>query len=85
MVSKNPNITLDIVKENPNIPWLLHHIKKGDTLNYIRADLQKWFSKSDIKQELMATVWHPRNINRFKYLDPETFGGMGEGEEEEGW
>jgi hypothetical protein len=86
MVSKNPNITLDIVKENPNIPWLLYHINKGDTLKYVREELQKWFSKSDLKQELMSTVWHPRNIHRFKYLDPETFRGMGEeGEEECEW
>jgi hypothetical protein len=50
----------------------------------VREELQKWFTTSDLKQELMASVWHPRNINRFKYLDPETFGGMGEAEEE-GW
>jgi hypothetical protein len=31
----------------------------------------------------MASVWHPRNIHRFKHMDPETFGGMGEEEEEE--
>jgi hypothetical protein len=85
----NPNINSYIVQDNPNTPLLLYHIyltdafKGGDTLNYIiREELQKWFSKSDLKKELMASVWHPRNIHRFKYLDPETFGGMGEEESE---
>jgi len=49
----------------------------------VREELQKWFSKSDLKQELMASVWHPRNIHRFKYLDPDTFVGMGEEDEED--
>jgi hypothetical protein len=45
---------------------------------YIRKQLQKWFSQSSLKEELMAKVWHPRNIDKFKYLDPETFGGLEE-------
>lgn len=35
--------------------------------------LQQWFKKSELKQELMANVWHPKNFEKFKYLDPETF------------
>jgi hypothetical protein len=89
VISKNPNITLGVVKENPDIPWVWNDITFADvnncneTFNYIRRDLQKWFSKSDLKQELMATIWHPRNINRFKYLDPETFESIEE--EESDW
>lgn len=35
--------------------------------------LQQWFKKSKLKEELMANVWHPKNFEKFKYLDPETF------------
>ena len=41
--------------------------------NYIRKRFQDWFRKSELKEELMANVWHPRNWEKFKYLDPETF------------
>ncbi len=41
--------------------------------NYIRKELQEWFKKSQLKAELIATVWHPKNYEKFKYLDPETF------------
>jgi hypothetical protein len=93
-VSLNPNINMYTIKENPNLPWTFSIMRSPDvnnckeTLNYIRMELQKWFSKSDLKQELMATVWHPRNIHRFKYLDPDTFASEeeeGEGEEESDW
>jgi hypothetical protein len=40
----------------------------------IRKDLQDKFKKSPLKEELMAVVWHPRNFEKFKYLDPEEFG-----------
>jgi len=26
-----------------------------------------------LKEELMANVWHPRNFEKFRYLDPDTF------------
>jgi hypothetical protein len=42
--------------------------------NYIRNKFQEWFRRSDLKAELMANVWHPRNFEKFRYLDPETFG-----------
>lgn len=41
---------------------------------YIKKRFQEWFKRSELKQELMANVWHPRNFEKFKYLDPETFG-----------
>lgn len=40
---------------------------------FIRQKFQEWFKKSDLKAELMANVWHPKNFWKFKYLDPETF------------
>jgi len=41
--------------------------------DYIRKRFQEWFRKSLLKEELMANVWHPKNWEKFKYLDPETF------------
>jgi len=41
---------------------------------YIRSRFQEWFKQSELKSELMANVWHPRNIEKFKYLDSEHFG-----------
>jgi hypothetical protein len=42
--------------------------------NYIRKRFQKHFMSSGLAEELMANVWHPRNFEKFKYLDLETFG-----------
>jgi hypothetical protein len=50
---------------------------------FVCKELQKWFSQSSLKEEMMAKIWHPRNINKFKHLDPERFGGLGEEEDEE--
>jgi hypothetical protein len=50
---------------------------------FVCKELQKWFSQSSLKEEMMADIWHPRNINKFKYMDPEIFGGLGEQDEEE--
>ena len=33
--------------------------------DFIRKKLQKWFVGSDLKQELMETIHHPRNISKF--------------------
>lgn len=40
---------------------------------FIRKELSEWFKKSELKEELMATIWHPKNFDKFKYLDPELF------------
>ena len=42
--------------------------------NFIRQRFQEWFRQSSLKEELMANVWHPKNFEKFKDLDPETFG-----------
>ena len=41
--------------------------------NFICKELSEWFKKSELKEELMATIWHPKNFEKFKYLDPELF------------
>lgn len=42
--------------------------------NKHRKQLQEEFKKSKLKEELMAKIWHPKNFEKFKYLDSETFG-----------
>jgi hypothetical protein len=38
-----------------------------------RIILGNQFKRSGLKEELMATLWHPINFNKFYYWDPETF------------
>jgi hypothetical protein len=41
--------------------------------NYIRKRFQRHFMSCGLAEELIANVWHPRNFEKFQYLDPETF------------
>jgi hypothetical protein len=41
--------------------------------NFIRKELSELFKKSELKEELMATIWHPKNFEKFKYWDPDVF------------
>jgi hypothetical protein len=38
-----------------------------------RIILGNQFKCSKLKEELMATLWHPINFDKFHYWDPETF------------
>jgi len=40
---------------------------------FFRTKLREWFKKSDLKRELIANLWHPKNCEKFKYYDPEMF------------
>jgi hypothetical protein len=40
---------------------------------FFRKKLREWFKKSDLKQELIANLWHPKNYEKFIYYDPEMF------------
>lgn len=77
-MSKNPNISWKIVKENQDKNWNYWYLFANDMCGvkdmFIRKKMTEWFKRSDLKAELMANVWHPRNFDKFKYLDPETFG-----------
>ena len=79
-LSQNPNITWKIVESNLDKPWnyknLSYNTMDKVRKEYIRKRFQEWFKKSDLKKELMENVWHPRNWEKFKYLDPETFGDL---------
>ena len=76
-LSDNPNINFDIVKNNPDKEWDYYALS-SNTMdmarnNFTRKELQQWFKRSELKAELIATVWHPRNFEKFKYLDPDMF------------
>jgi hypothetical protein len=76
-LSKNPNITWDIVRNNPNIRWDHNGLSENPMTSareaFIRQKLQEWFRKSALKEELMASVWHPRHFRQFHWMDPDTF------------
>jgi hypothetical protein len=46
--------------------------------NFIRNKFQEWFKQSSLKEELIASLWHPRNFEKFKYYDPDMFGDENE-------
>jgi hypothetical protein len=76
-LSENPNITWEIVKQNPDKPWKYDYLSQNSMNNakenFIRKELSELFKKSELKEELMATIWHPKNFEKFKYWDPELF------------
>jgi hypothetical protein len=84
-------ITWEVVRDHPDFPWkwrslsFLEMDKKEASRSFLRGQLQKWFSRSSLKEELMAKVWHPRNSHKFPYLDPETFAVEGETDEDAGF
>lgn len=79
-LSLNPNITFEIIDANPDKPWIWTFILTNNFIKeiYMRRKLSDWFKRSELKEELMKAVWHPRNFWKFKYLDPETFGDINE-------
>lgn len=38
-----------------------------------RIKMGNQFKRSELKSELMATIWHPKNFYKFIYLDADTF------------
>lgn len=80
-ICENPNISWEIIKNNEHlnsVDWNTHILLSNSMYIskniYIRQKMQEWFKKSSLKSEIMANVWHPRNFEKFKYLDSETFG-----------
>jgi hypothetical protein len=76
-LSFNPNITWEIVHHNPDKPWDYTILSENSMIkakeNFIRKELSECFKKSELKEELMATIWHPKNFDKFRYLDPDLF------------
>jgi hypothetical protein len=67
---KSSNDLIDYFISNVN----MNIFKNYELLYYIIKYKQQEVKISKFKEELMANVWHPRNFEKFKYLDPETFG-----------
>jgi dephospho-CoA kinase len=40
---------------------------------FFRKKLSEWFKKSNLKRELIANLWHPKNYEKFKYYDLDMF------------
>jgi hypothetical protein len=86
-VSINPNITFNIIRSNPNKPWVKSNFAKNNFTRereeFIGNKLRQWFKRSELKEELIAKLWHPRNFEKFKYYDPVMFSEEDEYEEDE--
>ena len=44
---------------------------KTDKENYINKKCTQKICNNTIFEELIQVVWHPKNIEKFKYLDPD--------------
>jgi hypothetical protein len=51
------------IKDNPDKKWNYGYLSENPNITW-----------EIVQAELIANVWHPRNFEKFKYLDPETFG-----------
>ena len=76
-LSSNPNITFDYIDKTYKEDWSLYRLGDNEfTLEkdlFFKKKLREWFRKSDLKRELIAKLWHPKNYEKFKYYDPEMF------------
>ena len=74
MLSQNPNITWKIVRNNSDKSWSYYFLSqnemKTDKENYINKKCAQNISNT-IFEELIQVVWHPKNIEKFRYLDPD--------------
>ena len=77
ILSENLNTTWEFVKANQDANWDYNNLqlnpmptRKDD---YIRKCFQKHFMRHGLAEELMKVVWHPRNFEKFRYLDSDTF------------
>jgi hypothetical protein len=73
-LSLNIDTTYEVMRNDPFNKFTL----EKDI--FFRKKFREWFKKSDLKRELIAKLWHPKNYEKFKYYDPEMFS---EEEEEE--
>lgn len=74
----NPNITFEYIKSLKSITWYNEFVLGMNTFElekdlFFRKKLRQWFKKSELKEELISKLWHPKNFEKFKYYDPEMF------------
>ena len=71
-LSVNPNMNLDLFKNKTQnltiMSALLQNPFNYEKDKFIRNLFQKYF-KENIFEELIKVVWHPRNFNKFQYLE----------------
>jgi hypothetical protein len=62
-----------------------NHTKYCKTLDVVENyTIRKAMSRTlDFKEELISVVWHPRNMHKFKYLDPEMFDDIENSDEDD--
>lgn len=75
MVSRNPNITWEIVGANIEMPWCWLNLCMNDMTTataktaFIQHELREQarlqFRKSDLFRELMEAFWHPKRMETF--------------------
>ena len=79
-LSLNQNITWEIVKENLDEPWNWYYLSNKKMIKakeeFIRNKFRYHFMQEGLFEELISVVWHPKNMWKFKYLDPETYGDL---------
>ena len=66
------NIIWKIIQANSDKPWNYYWLSSNKMNKpreeFIRKKFQEWFRRSDLKSELIANVWHPRNFEKFKHF-----------------
>ena len=70
-ISRNPNITWDIVEAHPEIPWDWWCLSENPMSKHPMLQKRLLEKKrvqercSLIKEDLMATAWHPRRVEKW--------------------
>ena len=67
IVNALPQDELITIEIGPGTGVLTQYMIDKD--NFIRKKLREWFKKSDLKEELIAKLWHPKNYKKFKYFE----------------
>jgi len=67
--SFNKNVdTIYTIKNYPSL-YRIYNIKLDEYIN--NYNMHKSYFHNNVFEELMKTVWHPKNYYKFIYLDPE--------------
>lgn len=69
MFSENPNISFENVMEMKEQKYffggLFANSFDREREMFLRNKMQEWFIHSSLKEELMMTMWHPRNMKKW--------------------
>lgn len=79
---ENKNISIEIFNKLNKLNELnkinKKYIQKNSEKNNLSGERDKYINEKitqyfKLKEELIANVWHPKNFDKFKYLDSDTF------------